>query len=226
MCHRPESGFLIELDAKRHNVRSCSSEGRSRAQVLPSLTLVARYCMRIMNAETAIAIVVFLATVTALLYRLSHSRSLPSPPGPPPRFWSGNAHQIPTTEPWLTYASWSKTYGPIISFRIFSRKIVMLNSGKAALDLLESRSAIYSDRPFAWMFGELIGRKFSIFMTSFFDPRFKKYRRMLQSGLNPRAVQSYRHIQEEELRVLLKNLAEKPESFSKHDELEMLPLSY
>jgi len=92
----------------------------------------------------------------------------------------------------------------------------MLNSGKAALDLLESRSAIYSDRPFAWMFGELIGRKFSIFMTSFFDPRFKKYRRMLQSGLNPRAVQSYRHIQEEELRVLLKNLAEKPESFSKH----------
>ena len=101
-------------------------------------------------------------------------------------------------------------------FRVFNNRTIVLNSGKVALDLLDSKSAIYSDRPIFWMGGELGGRNKSVFLTSFADPRFKIFRRLLQTGLNSRASKSYRPIQVEETRVLLQNLSTSPEDFMVH----------
>lgn len=58
-------------------------------------------------------IVVLLSLAIAKLFRTLRSRrpDLPLPPGPPQRFWSGNLHQHPKTQPWLMYASWAKIYG-------------------------------------------------------------------------------------------------------------------
>ena len=106
--------------------------------------------------------------------------------------------------------------GPIIYFRLFYKKIIVLNSGKVALDILEGRSAIYSDRPMNWMAGEIAGRKRSIFFMSFSDPYFKISRRLLQTGLNTRACKSYRPIQMQETQTLLQNLANSPEDFAAH----------
>jgi len=75
------------------------------------------------------------------------SRKQSLPPGPPGKLISGNAHQLPNTKRWLTYAKWAETYGPVIYFRIFHKRFVVLNSAKAVVDLLENRSSIYSDRP-------------------------------------------------------------------------------
>lgn len=101
-------------------------------------------------------------------------------------------------------------------FRVFNDKTIVLNSGKAALELLESRSAMYSDRPTLWMAGELARRKWTVFWISFSDPRFKAYRRLLQYGLNSRASKTYRPIQYQETQVLLKGLANSPEDFTAH----------
>jgi len=147
----------------------------------------------------------FLAYYASLWY-FSGSRlrkGLQNPPGPKPKFITGNLHQVSPLEPWLTFTSWSKTYGtpsssnpsvqstidcagnlllgPIVYFRLFNRKSIILNSGRVALDILDARSAIYSDRPVNWMAGELAGRKRVIFLTSFMDPRFKILRRLLQT---------------------------------------------
>ncbi|TFK43940.1 cytochrome P450 [Crucibulum laeve] len=140
----------------------------------------------------------------------------PLPPGPPTQFIGGNLHQLPKAHPWKTYTEWSKEYGPVFSLRIFRNRIIVLNSLKAVSDLLECRSAIYSDRPRAMMIGELAGRAKSAFMTSSRDPRFKPLRKMLHSGLNPRAAQTYRPIQLAETRILLKNLAVNPDKFIAH----------
>ncbi|KDR82002.1 hypothetical protein GALMADRAFT_60016 [Galerina marginata CBS 339.88] len=144
------------------------------------------------------------------------ARGISLPPGPKQKWITGNLHQLPRAEPWLTYESWSKTYGPIVYFRVFKNKTIVLNSSKVVLDLLESRSSIYSDRPTIWMGGELAGRKRSVFWTSFMDSRFRLFRRLLQSGLNPRASKSYRPIQMQETKVLLQGLATSPEAFSPH----------
>ncbi|CAA7259346.1 unnamed protein product [Cyclocybe aegerita] len=66
------------------------------------------------------------------------------------------------------------------------------------------------------MGGELAGRKHSVFLSSFDNPRFKTFRRLLQTGLNARAAKGYRPIQVQECQVLLQGLANSPEDFMAH----------
>ncbi len=105
--------------------------------------------------------------------------------------------------------------GPLTHLRYFGQTTIILNTGKAATDLLESRSALYSDRP-VWVMGALAGRARSAFHIHYDHPRFRSYRKMLHSGLNPRITRTYRPIQEHELNTLLKNLSETPENFISH----------
>ncbi|KAJ7614589.1 cytochrome P450 [Mycena polygramma] len=144
-------------------------------------------------------------------YYVWERKRLPPPPGPSPRLFTGNLHQIPTNHPWVTYAEWSKRYGPVFTLRVFSQTHIILNSSKAVLDLLEARSAIYSDRPVSWMLSHLSGR--TVFQLSVLDPHFPKYRKMLHSGLNKRATKAYRPIQNHHLKNLLRGLAENPDAF-------------
>ena len=92
-------------------------------------------------------------------------RGLPYPPGPRPFPLIGNLFDIPKEFSWLSYTELSKKHGMIyfaakelliehmtgnvLFFRVFGNVIVVLNSIKAAKDLLESRGDIYSDRPVA-----------------------------------------------------------------------------
>ncbi|KAF9461984.1 cytochrome P450 [Collybia nuda] len=169
-----------------------------------------------MSREILVAGVLFFVALVFLYHRSTIAKKLPLPPGPKPRFFSGNGHQLPSLKPWLTYASWSKVYGPLVYFRTFNTRFLVLNSSKTALDLLETRSAIYSDRPRAWMLGVLAGRESAVFTVSFSHPRFKIYRKLLHSGLNVRAVREYSAIQMQETKTLLKGLVQTPENFVAH----------
>ena len=101
-------------------------------------------------------------------------------------------------------------------YHVFGKETILLSSGKAALDLLESRSSIYSDRPKVWMLGVLAKREDTVFTTPASNPRFRTLRRLLHTGLNGRAAKSYRPIQMQETQVLLKALLNSPENFGAH----------
>lgn len=94
--------------------------------------------------------------------------------------------------------------------------MIMLNTHAAVSDLLETRSSIYSDRPRTQMYGELIGRKWNVFNISFDNPRHKIYRKLLRTGLNPRAIQGYRPLMERESMIFLRGLLKKPKEFASH----------
>lgn len=94
--------------------------------------------------------------------------------------------------------------------------MVVLNTADSVVDLLEKRSSIYSDRPVLWMYHMLADRKLAVFHVSSENERFKKYRKLMNSGLNARATTSYREVMENEARTLLQGLSKTPENFARH----------
>ncbi|KAG0699536.1 cytochrome P450 [Suillus ampliporus] len=163
-------------------------------------------------------IIVIFVTVFAVYFYSRRRSRLPLPPGPRPRFFTGNTHQLPNLkqEPWLTYATWAESYGPILSFRVPGRQFIVLNSLKSATELLDSRATTYSDRPRKWMHTELAKRRLTPFNIPFNHPNFKTYRTMFKASLSPRAIQNYQSLQIQESRVLLDGLQKDPDQFAAH----------
>jgi hypothetical protein len=97
-----------------------------------------------------------------LIYRRrSAHRNLihPHPPGPSPEPLIGNLRHMPKEYPWLKSAEWGKKYGPLTYLNAGGQPLLFINSHKAAVDLLEKRGQIYSDRPAFTMCGELLGER-------------------------------------------------------------------
>lgn len=74
-------------------------------------------------------------------------KTLPLPPGPKGLPLIGSPYELPNKYPWLEYAKWTKKYGAMFSFKVFGSPTIVINSARAATELLEKRSANYSDRP-------------------------------------------------------------------------------
>jgi hypothetical protein len=85
----------------------------------------------------------------------ANPKRLPLPPGPKPLPFIGSLLDFPTSYYWLPYAEWSKKYGDVMYFHVLGQDFIVLDSVKAVEDLLEARSAIYSDRPRLPMLVEL-----------------------------------------------------------------------
>lgn len=79
------------------------------------------------------------------------------PPGPKPLPLVGNVTDLPTSFEWETFAEWAKQYGDIMHLKVFGSSILVLSSVRAAKDLLEGRSSIYSCRPKFTMIHDLMG---------------------------------------------------------------------
>ncbi|KAG2139587.1 cytochrome P450, partial [Suillus bovinus] len=110
----------------------------------------------------------------------------PYPPGP--RGWPliGNILDMPRTKPWLTFTEWGQKYGDITHIEVQGRHIIVLNSVKTAMEMMDSKSTLYSDRPVIPMAGELVGWKDSLPLLPYGD-RFRLYRRNFHQVIGTRA---------------------------------------
>lgn len=64
---------------------------------------------------------------------------------------------MPLSHHWNTFTTWGKKYGPVTFVNIVGKPIIVLNNHEAAVELLDKRASIYSDRPRFVMAGELCG---------------------------------------------------------------------
>ncbi|KAI0064830.1 cytochrome P450 [Artomyces pyxidatus] len=153
----------------------------------------------------------------ALFARRRKRQNLPYPPGPRPLPVVGNLFDVPKESSWLAYTEWAKTYGEVISVRVFGQVIIILNSEKSARDLLEKRAAIYSSRP-TIPFLDIAN------WTQWYIPFlqdtavWRQRRRILDRSLRPNAAVQYWPTQKKKVHDFLKDLRSRPEDFVHHVE--------
>ncbi|KAI0632668.1 cytochrome P450 [Trametes polyzona] len=138
------------------------------------------------------------------------------PPGPPAIPVLGNVHQLPVEYQQRKLAEWGRQYGDVVFARFFRTPAVVLNSREAAIDLMEKRSANYSDRPRFILLSELMGWD-NVLNNLPYGARFRKHRGWLQKAFTSEpALARYRPIQRRETYTLLSGLCERPELFMEH----------
>ncbi|KAK7408570.1 hypothetical protein QQX98_009275 [Neonectria punicea] len=137
-----------------------------------------------------------------LISYLAEGRKAPLPPGPKPVPVIGNIHQLPKSLQWLHLYHWSKEYGPVMHLSMAGQPLIVLSTHQAAHDLLNRRSARYSDRPRMIMAGELVTKNMHMLLRPY-DERYKLHQRMGASLLTLRSASTYRPLQNVESRQLL-----------------------
>ncbi|KAJ7132234.1 cytochrome P450 [Mycena epipterygia] len=126
------------------------------------------------------------------------------PPGPPRDPFIGNLRQMPSEEVPLVFHEWGKTYGDVIYLKIPGQSIIVLNSLKAAEDLLDKRSLIYSDRPKFPLY-ELFGWNPALTLLPY-GKKLAKFRQTHQAYLSRQKCVDYKPMLTQEARMLAKNL--------------------
>jgi cytochrome P450 len=100
--------------------------------------------------------------------------------------------------------------GQINSFTIFGQPVVIINSLDVARDILDNRSAVYSDRPYLVMGAGLCGWDRTTVLTPY-GPRLKEHRSLFARGITPkRSVEKYHPILEDAARSFAGGLASNP----------------
>ena len=186
-------------------------------------------CMIAVYATTGL----FALCLLKVYFRLAQVVSLP--PGPKGLPLVGNLCDMPAEKEWLTFARWGEKYGiflfyqvsrfskhsidfagDICSVTVLGQTLVILNSAKAASDMLDKKSAIYSDRPVLQMGGELVGWKNTMVLLPYSD-RFRRYRRLFHSLIGtPSAVKRFHPSEEIETRQFLRRVLMNPDDVSSH----------
>ncbi|KAL4263128.1 cytochrome P450 family protein [Pleurotus pulmonarius] len=146
-----------------------------------------------------------LITGLALLLALKARKTPQYPPGPPDDPLIGHLRVLPFKNRDLVFHTWAKEYGDVIHLEVLGSHLVVLDSMEAAIDLLEKRGAIYSDRPFVRVF-EILGLSDIVMMP--YGEVFRNHRKFVHSSMTKEAVTKYRATQTTHTRLLALNLLE------------------
>ncbi|KIP11879.1 hypothetical protein PHLGIDRAFT_124541 [Phlebiopsis gigantea 11061_1 CR5-6] len=152
--------------------------------------------------------------IHATFKRAQQKSSLP--PGPRGFPLIGNILDLPTSYEWLKFAEWEGKYGDIIHLDLLGQPVVVLNSARHAVALLDKRSNIYSDRPTLTMSGELVGWNRALALMSYGD-RFREYRRFAARLFGGHAqIKNHHGLEEYETTRFLRRLLKDPDDVQAH----------
>ncbi|KAG6376579.1 cytochrome P450 [Boletus reticuloceps] len=173
-----------------------------------------------MAVVTMFPAVLLLAAVTlcyALYCQCTRQKpAAPLPPGPKPLPILGNVANLTSAkEPWLLAERWAKRYGPITYLHVVGQGLVFLNTPEVALDLLDKRGAIYSDKPHLVMVGELCGCENMVAFTPYGD-QSRRQRRLMQAAFGSSSIKHYQPLLQLETKPFLRGLLEDPFKFQDH----------
>ncbi|KAJ7340715.1 cytochrome P450 [Mycena albidolilacea] len=159
-------------------------------------------------------LVAFVGALVALAVWRQRRRASILPPGPPADPLIGHLLRMPSTDSALVFHEWSKTYGPVMHLKVLGRSMIILDSYQAAVELLENRGVIYSDRPKFTLY-ELLGWNPSLVFLQY-GKQFNIHRQMHQSYLSRHKAEDFKPMQTQEARTLVQNLLDStPDKYEK-----------
>ncbi|KAF8225436.1 cytochrome P450 [Tricholoma matsutake] len=140
----------------------------------------------------------------------------PLPPGPKGLPLVGNILDMPSEKGWLTFAQWGERWGDICSVTVLGQSFIILNSAEIAIEMLEKKSSIYSDRPTLQMGGELVGWKNTLVLLPYGD-RFQRFRRLFHQAIGkPSTIKQFLPLEEFAIRRFLCRVLANPADLAAH----------
>ncbi|KAI1794934.1 CyP450 monooxygenase [Ganoderma leucocontextum] len=158
-----------------------------------------------------LAVVAYARSIVAWRKR---SKNLPLPPGPKPLPFIGNLLDMPQLRPWIKFREHSLQYGGIVSYQALGQPIIVLNTTQATSDLLDKRSANYSDRP-PTPITDLIGWKWNLAMQRY-GPEWRWHRRLFWQHFHPGVLFTYDDAQNRESVQFLQRILDNPSHLEQH----------
>ncbi|RDB16528.1 O-methylsterigmatocystin oxidoreductase [Hypsizygus marmoreus] len=152
-----------------------------------------------------------------IIQRLFASRNrVRLPPGPHRWPIIGNLLDMPRETPWLTFSEWGRKHGDISSITVLGQPVIILNSVKAATELLTNKGKIYSNRPELSPTGELIGWK-NILPLLRIGESFKRYRKFWHQEFGTHlAMKKYHGIEETAMVKFLRDIGKSSQDLTSH----------
>ncbi|KAL0264606.1 hypothetical protein SLS55_000556 [Diplodia seriata] len=122
---------------------------------------------------------------------------------------------IPTRDQHEQFTKWAKQYGPIYSLIMGTKTLIVLNNDQVVKDLLDKRSAIYSDRMDMYTTGEIASGGLRM-LAMHYGPTWRMMRKMNHALLNVNVAKSYVPYQDLENKQMLVDLLETPDALLQH----------
>ncbi|KAJ3514436.1 hypothetical protein NLJ89_g2382 [Agrocybe chaxingu] len=142
-------------------------------------------------------------------------KSPPRPPSPPGAYpLLGHVFQV-TKDLWIPFTAWKEKYGPVLYLNILGQPMIVLNTHKAATDLLDRRSAIYSDRPRDIVGGEMLSGSHLMVLSAYND-RWRRIRRAAHDILSASVIAKFQALQRTEATLFLDDMLNAPEKWQEH----------
>ncbi|KAG0697279.1 cytochrome P450 [Suillus ampliporus] len=163
--------------------------------------------------NTVLAATCLAVVLVTRAYLAKSESDLPLPPSPPN--WRLRGHSVPYGKSFITIARWIDEYGPLVTIRQGTEKIVIIGRQNAVVDIMEKQGATSADRPPMVSAGEILSGGQSIAFTHAGD-RLRLMRRALHSHLQPRAVEEYEPLQFSYAKNAVVDILEDPHNFQNH----------
>ncbi|KAH9165236.1 cytochrome P450 [Lactarius sanguifluus] len=155
----------------------------------------------------------FLVGTLWLIPRLAQSSFRKLPPGPRGLPLIGDILHIADQE-WLASPKRRDDYGEMMYISALGKGMLIINSQRVAIDLLEKRSTIYSDRPHYISMGDYLTKNLTFTLTPYGD-LFRRLRRVAVEGFSKPAAQHFYPIQNREAIMLALALMKSPPNLEK-----------